>query len=185
MTQPQLWVISGPNGAGKSTYVQKHFVNRIPVINPDEIAKTVSNHLQAGSTALEQRKSLLAANASFAIETTLTGRSEFRLMQAAKAKGYKINLVYFGLANANQSKRRVATRVDLGGHDVAETDIMRRYPRSVANLITAIPLVDRALITDNSGERLRLLSRIENQQLKSVSKTLPEWAKRVIQSVSR
>ena len=37
--KPQLWVIAGPNGAGKSTLADRYLAGRIPLINPDNIAR--------------------------------------------------------------------------------------------------------------------------------------------------
>jgi predicted ABC-type ATPase len=49
VTKPQLWIIAGPNGAGKTTLTQAYFVQRIPVVNPDEIAaKQNYSQRQAG-----------------------------------------------------------------------------------------------------------------------------------------
>lgn len=79
-----------PYGAGKSTIVDRYVGDRIPIVNPDNIARelpaTVSGAariLQAGKMALTERTSLLAARKTFSIEMTLTGHSELDLMQAA------------------------------------------------------------------------------------------------------
>lgn len=100
-TRPQLRVIAGPNGAGKSTLVQRFAVaSRVPVVNPDVIARAIDPHhhgepatmLRAGRLALQQRQALLQAGKSFALETTLTGRSELAFMKQAQASGYKLTL---------------------------------------------------------------------------------------------
>lgn len=106
-SQPSLWVFAGPNGAGKSTLVQRYKVNsRIPMVNPDDIALAIRAEYgtdqtvaqaKAGQIAVTQRARLLSEGRSFGIETTLTGRRELQLMQAARNLGYKINLVYVGL----------------------------------------------------------------------------------------
>jgi predicted ABC-type ATPase len=126
----------------------------------------------------------LAASASFAIETMLTGQSAIKLIRAARVMDYKVNLIYIGLMSVNQSKRRVASRVETGGHDVSVMDIVRRYPRSLDNLVATIPEADRVWIIDNSGKRWRLLVSIEGQRVKSASRDLPNWATRVMQSIS-
>lgn len=38
---PQLWVVAGPNGAGKSTLVSRRVAQRIPFVNPDDIARRI------------------------------------------------------------------------------------------------------------------------------------------------
>jgi len=75
--KPQLWVFAGPNGAGKSTLVDRYVAHRLPVVNPDNIAKTLPAELldtqrviHAGRSAVTARRTLLAEGTSFAIETT-------------------------------------------------------------------------------------------------------------------
>jgi predicted ABC-type ATPase len=99
--RPQLWVFAGPKDAGKSKLVAKYLRSRLPIVNPDVIAVVMSeaddenlNILQAGKIALQLRADLLASGHSFAIETTLSGNSELKLMRDAKARGYKVNFVF-------------------------------------------------------------------------------------------
>ncbi len=108
MLRPQLWVFAGPNGAGKSTLVRTYWVAaRIPVVNPDDIARSIkSDHLgeaaimlQAGKEAAKLRQEHLASARSFAIETTLSGHSELRVMEDARAAGFKVNLILALFAN--------------------------------------------------------------------------------------
>ncbi len=183
MTTPQLWVIAGPNGAGKSTLVSDRLQGRLPFVNPDDIARRISptdfdntqNILLAGRLAIEDRRQHLAARRSFAIETTLTGRSALELIHQAKARGYKVNLVFVGLDDLALSQARVALRVRAGGHSVPAEDLRRRFSRSVQNLQKAARQVDRLWVLDNSGERRRLvLSSVQNQA-RFLSRQVPGW----------
>ncbi|KAB2935024.1 MAG: AAA family ATPase [Candidatus Contendobacter sp.] len=185
MIRPQLWIIAGPNGAGKSTFVDKiNIAHRIPLVNPDSIARALSDRthasIEAGRQAVEMRRIYLANNTSFALETTLTGHSELMLMGQAKAAGYKVNLVYIGLPNASLSRLRVAERVRQGGHDVPLADIFRRYSRSLQNLAPALALADRAYVLDNAYKGCRLLFSLEAGRIKHRSLKMPEWANRAI-----
>jgi predicted ABC-type ATPase len=166
-TQPQLWVFAGPNGAGKSTLIRRQrFADWMPVVNADDIAAGLRQEqvgdedaaiiVQAGRLALARRNALLVEGRSFVIETTLTGHSELHLMQAAKARGYKVNLVYVKIASPEQSNSRVCTRVATGGHDVPEPDIFRRFARSLENLPKAIAASNRVRIFENRGKCLKL-----------------------------
>lgn len=183
MTTPQLWVIAGPNGAGKSTLVSDRLQGRLPFVNPDEIARKISpadfdnplNVIQAGRQAVLDRRQHLAARRSFAIETTLTGKSALDLIGQAKDRGYKVNLVFVGLDDVALSQARVALRVRAGGHNVPADDLRRRYSRSMANLQRAAGQVDRLWILDNSGERRRLVLSSVQDQPRFLSKQIPAW----------
>lgn len=131
MSRPQLWIVAGPNGAGKTTMtgMMKQRLRRVlPVVNPDSIASTLSDNvsglsavrIQAGRLAMAQRQSRLSRQESFAVETTLSGHSERRLIGQARQAGYKVTLVYIGLRSPDLSMARVALRYSAGGH---------KYPR--------------------------------------------------------
>jgi predicted ABC-type ATPase len=181
--RPQLWIFAGPNGADKSTLVDRfHVADRMTLINPDTIARQLKpDHrddtaimLKAGRIAALQRRALIQAGQSFAMETTLTGHSELRMMADAQAAGYKITLVYVGLANALTSLARVRERVARGGHDIPAPIIVRRYAKSLANLAAAIEIADRVFILDNTSARHRLLATIDNGQVRHQSPRMPE-----------
>lgn len=181
----QLWVVAGPNGAGKSTVVQRHaeILNRynVPVINPDDIAREIDPDdparaaLSAGKEALRRQEQFLSQSRSFLVETTLSGKRELEFMRRASASGYKVNLVYVGVESADISAFRVGERVRRGGHHVPETDVQRRYSRSLANLNEAVKSVDRVYVLDNSGKSLRLVLSIEEGRRKYISQNMPLW----------
>lgn len=186
-------MIAGPNGAGKSTLAQTYLAGRLPIVNPDDIARAMHPAhpappavlLQAGRQAIAERRQRLDRGESFAIETTMTGRGELNFMRDAAGRGYKINLVFVGVRNVEHSRSRVASRVRSGGHPVPEADIVRRFDRSLANLAPAIRLAHRALVLDNSGERSRLLLSRENGRTKRVTARMPAWAKNAMPAALR
>lgn len=184
---PQLWVFAGPNGAGKSTLVDRYMAERLPVINPDNIARELDPRLgegqrvlRAGRLAVAERDRLLEAGSSFAIETTLTGKSEIDLMRAALAAGYKVNLVYIGLGDLALSIGRVISRVASGGHAVPMPDLVRRFARSRANLPVAMALAERVFVFDNSGTRRQLLFLREKGRVKFQATLLPDWLAKLV-----
>lgn len=185
--RPQLWVFAGPNGAGKSTLAARFLKDRLPIVNPDVIAAQdiprkpdgKLDEQQAGKIAVRQRLAHLSSRESFAFETTLTGRSEIRVMQAARDAGYKVNLVYVGVSSAERSADRVAGRVQEGGHDVPPDAISRRYPKSMEQLAEAARLSERVIVFDNSHASHRLLLVHENGQNRLHS-PLPAWARQAL-----
>ena len=169
--QPQLWIIAGPNGSGKTTIAKdKGLYDRsdISVINPDEIAEKISPgnvekaSMEAGREAIRLQNTALKEKKSFAIETTFSGNREFKLIEKAKAKNFKVNLVYIGLKKPVTNIHRVKARVAQGGHHIPTKDITRRYKRSMENLTQAFDVVDRLFVLDNSGKKHRLCLVREN-----------------------
>lgn len=178
---PQFWIVAGPNGAGKTTIADRWLAARIPVVSPDAIAASRGlNPIQAGKAAVIEVDRLLAAGASFAVDTTLAGNRELTLMKRAGAAGYKVNLVFVGVKNLATCQARILERVEGGGHDVPPADVARRHTRSLAHLKDAIGLADRVFVLDNSGENRRLLLSVEDGRVKHLSSRLPAWAKEAI-----
>ena len=156
----QLWIMAGPNGSGKTTFARRHLVGRLPIVNPDEIARelnparpfTPENAIKAGRLALEQQERLLAEHRSFALETTFSGNRELAFMRAAKAEGYKVNLIFICTGSPLISTGRIALRTEDGEHFVPREDVERRYHRSLGNLAEGVALADRAWLIDNTGK---------------------------------
>jgi len=176
---PQLWIVAGPNGAGKSSLVARFNRGRVAIINPDNLfAEDPSLGLiGAGRKALAQQATYLRGKESFLIETTFSGNREIALMRDAKEKGFKVNLVYVGLATPQASVLRVAARVLAGGHNVPADDIRRRRERSLANLPEGAMTADRAFLFDNSRRKHRLILVHEEGRLRMVAKSIPAWLK--------
>ena len=100
---------------------------------------------------LEEARALIAAKASFALESTLSGRAQVALIRNAKAHGYRILLHYIVIGSAKQAVARVALRVKLGGHHVPEDDVHRRFERSRRHFLEDyLPLADEWVLWDNA-----------------------------------
>ena len=178
-------MIAGPNGAGKSTLAIRFGIDsRLPVINPDVIAKEMNpenpeaSALQAGKEAIRRQRGYLANSQSFAVETTMSGKRELDLLRSAKDAGYKVNLVYCGVADPKDSLSRVSLRATMGGHNVPPADIIRRYERSMENLPEALKIADRTFVLDNSGAKHKLTMTMEHGVARFMTKDQPEWFKK-------
>lgn len=155
-----LYIIAGCNGAGKTTAsftVLPEMLKCREFVNADEIAAGISPFnpegvaLQAGRLMIERVIQLLKEGESFAFETTLATRSYVKLIQQAKRRGYFVTLLFFSLSSAEQAIRRVAKRVSLGGHNIPEDVIRRRYDAGLRNLFQLyMPVVDCWVLYDNS-----------------------------------
>ena len=136
--------------------------------------------MQAGREAIRRQEVLLAQGVDFALETTLSGNRELALMRRAQDAGYQVNLVYVGIDTPTTTLGRIAQRVASGGHAVPAADVARRVARSLSQLATALTMVDRAFVLDNTGRRYRLLLSMEHSQVKHLSHHLPLWAREAL-----
>ncbi len=165
MPNPEIFVVAGPNGAGKSTGAATILPNHFPTdrfLNADDIAKALAtdSRIEAGRVMLRRMNELRDRRKTFAFETTLAGRSHARFLQEAKQSGYRIHLAYVWLSSVELAVKRVAVRVQRGGHDVPPTDIERRYWRGIKNLFELyLPLANRWALCDNSGRKLVVVAR--------------------------
>ena len=157
---PVLCILGGCNGAGKTTLARELLprLGLMRFLNADEMARGLSpldpslSAFRAGRLLLDEARSLLAANASFAIESTLSGKTHLALIRRAKARGYRFVLHYVVIGSATQAVARVALRVRLGGHHVPEADVRRRFERSRRHwLEDYLPLADEWGAWDNQA----------------------------------
>ena len=157
---PTIYVIAGCNGAGKTTFA-KDFLPRevkcLRFLNADEIARGISpllpsaGTLRAGRLLLSEIAAHLGRKETFALESTLSGKTYRNLFRHAAMAGYELELHYLWLSSPAQAIARVRERVQKGGHHVPATDIRRRFARSLDHLFADyLPLSTRWVIWDNS-----------------------------------
>ena len=100
---------------------------------------------------LKRIDELLLRNESFSIETTLSTRSYFRLVEKAHVQGCDVTLLYFWLKSPLQAIERVTERVAKGGHSIPKDVIIRRYWEGLDNLFKIyMPIVDTWMLVNNS-----------------------------------
>ncbi|HSX38344.1 MAG TPA: AAA family ATPase [Chlamydiales bacterium] len=155
-------MIAGPNGAGKTTMTLELIRDcrmLYEFINADEIARGLapkhpeSMALTASKLMIKRLKELLEAKKNFVFETTASGTNYIKYLNAAKIEGYELSLTFLWLSAPEEAVRRVAQRVQQGGHNIPEASIIRRYYSGIKNIITKyLPLVDEALIIDSSSQ---------------------------------
>ena len=102
---------------------------------------------------------IFSSHASFALETTLSGRLHNKFIKRAKADGYKIVFLYVILSSVEQNLARVRQRVALGGHDVPEYIIRRRYNKSILNFEPVANMSDQWELYYNGDKNYELLAR--------------------------
>ncbi len=164
-----LYIIGGSNGAGKTTFATvflPSFVHCPRFVNPDLIAAGLSPFdpsavaAKAGRLMLEEVNHLIHRGASFAFESTLSGKTYLRLIERAKQRGYAVHLFYLWIPDAALAVARVRDRVEAGGHDVPDADVHRRYARTLHNFFHLYrPLAVSVHFFDNTGDEPELVFR--------------------------
>jgi len=158
-TPPTIYVIAGCNGAGKTTFAKEFLpkeVKCLRFLNADEIARGLSplkpeaGAIQAGRLLIAQLEASLRRRETFALESTLSGKTHIRLLSRARELGYDIELHYLWLSSPAQAIGRVRQRVLQGGHHVPAADVRRRFKRSLVHLTEEyLPLSTRWAVWDS------------------------------------
>lgn len=181
---PVLHVLAGPNGAGKSTYVTRILqpVTHLPFVNADVIAaerwpnEQTEHAYEASRAAADERAWLLVEKSSFITETVFSHPSKNALVKDAVASGYLVHL-HVMLVPVEVSVRRVAERVQHGGHAVPELKIRERHARLWDQVALARDVVQRTDFFDNSSASspFRRVAEYEHGLLIGTPEW-PEWA---------
>src|ERR1700731_3949124 len=105
-SKPIIYVIGGCNGAGKTTFAREFLPKEVKCLrffNADEIARGLSPFdpaaaaVKAGRLLLSEIHDSISKAETFALETTLSGRTYVRLFREAIEAGYEIELHYLWL----------------------------------------------------------------------------------------
>lgn len=177
MSKPICWIIAGPNGAGKTTFALKYLPDVAGCknfVNADLIAAGLSPFapekelLAASRLFLKEIQRFIKQRESFGFETTLSGRSYFKLIRDLLVKGWQVELIYLALPDAEMSVRRVEERMEHGGHSVDEEVIRRRFPRSLDNLLNHFSMLasrTRCFLNSNDVPELIFEQVSENRDI--------------------
>lgn len=159
---PILHLIAGCNGAGKTTFAREFLPREarcLNFLNADLIALGISpldaktGAIRAARLLLSEVRELVRRRETFALESTLSGRTYLRLLRDAKQAGYRVHLHYLWLPTVALAIARVRERVKKGGHHVPVSDIRRRFHRGRAHFIADYaPLADFWAVWDNRSQ---------------------------------
>jgi len=135
-----LIIVAGPNGAGKTTFARDYLLNHPdPFLSADDLALKISPEqpelakIEAGRQFSKELHESIQSGRSMVIESTLSGRSIRRVLRQARAAGYTTTIIFVFLESAQACIERVKERVRKGGHDVPDSDVLRRFFRSKEN----------------------------------------------------
>jgi predicted ABC-type ATPase len=162
-TENVLYLIGGPNGSGKTTLVEQLFGKNptVKFVNADNIAREhnlcpISS--DTGRVLFDEMDAAFSSHASFIYETTLSGKSDNKIIKRAKDAGYSIEFFYVILSSVKQNIARVKSRYDKGGHNVPENVVVRRHKKSLFNFDTVYKQSDHWQVYDNAGAECTLFA---------------------------
>lgn len=188
MEAPELLLVVGANGAGKSTYC-RYFSERLPdpFFDADQIAQELGDY---NSPTLQRRAALIVARGvsnclnekrSFGIETTYSGSSPLKLVRKARDQGYRTQVIFIGThsprINVSRVRRRVADRV---GHDVADSEIHRRWTACQENLVRTAKFFEHIRLLDNSHDRWIEAGELVAGRVRRVAPEGVTWAENLL-----
>jgi predicted ABC-type ATPase len=182
--KPHLIVLAGPNGAGKSTTAPMLLRDAFAVdefVNADAIAQGLSAFapetvaIEAGRIMLKRLKELAAKRVSFAFETTLASRTFAPWLERLTNTCYRAHLMFLALPSAEAAIKRVGIRVKLGGHNIPEPVIRRRFEVGLKNFFNLYqPIVSSWGLYDNSlpNQPLLIAEKAGHGRLEVMRKTV-------------
>lgn len=165
---PRMYIISGCNGSGKTTAsytLLPELLDCSEFVNSDEFAKSLAPfhpetaYITASRYMLKKLRYLFTRREDFCIETTLATRSLLKMVRMAQDQGYFVTVVYLWLRSPEIAVKRVAARVEAGGHDVAPDVIRRRYYTGLEYFFDLYsPVCDKWMLVDNSEADFRIIA---------------------------
>jgi predicted ABC-type ATPase len=161
VNKPKIIVIAGCNGAGKST-IAPHLLRDAfglkDFVNADTIAQGLSAFspesvsIEAGRLMLKRLKDLANERKSFAFETTLATRFYGKWLGELQKDGFEFHIIFLWLENPELAIARVKERVSLGGHNIPEDVICRRYFRGLLNFFKLYKPISNSWTVYNNSE---------------------------------
>ena len=148
-------------------------------LNSDEIARGLSpfdsaaGQMQAARILLANLRSNIEQKKSFALESTLSGKTYVKYLQKAKEYGFHIEFHFLWLPSVEESFERVQHRVMEGGHSVPAIDIYRRFPRITEHLFESyLPIADDWYIWNASKLPLEIIAESATVSLEELREIL-------------
>ncbi len=185
--RPKYIIFAGCNGCGKSTlYHSCSNTFPYPRVNSDEVIKSFNgdwrnrvDRIKADRLTVGLVREYFSKHITFCQETTLCGKSIIRNIANARNEGYDIWIYYVGVADVEIAKKRIAFRVENGGHGIPDKDVERRYLETVQNMKAIWPMADKVTFFDNTVG-FTYVAYYEDGDFIQLTQELPVWIKEII-----
>ncbi len=161
MTAPPIaLILAGPNLAGKTTVSSVFVGPDVEFVNADIIGAELRRDdpdrpgadVTAGRIISARLRALVAERRSFCFETNLASPGLVGRIDLWRSEGYEVKLTFISLPNVEIALTRVAARVAIGGHDVPQETVRRRFTAGLRYFFTLYRFrVDEWALYDNDG----------------------------------
>jgi predicted ABC-type ATPase len=184
--RPLIVAVTGPNGAGKTTFHHSHLQPAgLRFVNADVLAHELDMEpYVAARVAGTLRSALVDQGESFVFETVFSDSvgDKLAFLKDAATRGYTVVLCFIGISGPEVSEQRVAMRVSQGGHDVPADKLITHYPRTLANLQTAIHQLPNVWVFNNEDlrEPYRKIAVFENGHRIFLENPVPKWLRPIL-----
>ncbi len=170
-------IIGGVNGAGKSslTGVLKAETRDLgKIIDVDKLNIEHGGTLAGGRAAVKLIGECIEKGISFTQETTLSGHKTAKTAQEARDNGFFVRLYYVGLDTIDESLKRISNRVQKGGHNIPENDVVRRFNSRYEDIASVLPYCNEAVFYDNENG-FKAVAEYRNGELQIIGSNIPRW----------
>lgn len=180
-------IIGGVNGTGKSSLtgvLKAENKDLGTVIDVDKLNIEYGSKLEGGKIAVKRIKGCINEGLSFTQETTLSGHKTASTAKTAKENGYFVRLYYVGLSSIDESLKRIANRVQKGGHNIPPLDVIRRFDTRYSDIADVLPFCDEAVFYDNENG-FRAVAEYKDNKLNIFGSPVPTWVRELKEYLSK
>ena len=179
-------IIAGVNGVGKSSLTGA-LINRSndlgTIIDADKITGEFNgDRIKGGKAAIDRINSSIEKGINLTQETTLSGSRTLKTINKAREHNYYIRLYYIGVNTAEESIKRIKNRVEKGGHNIHDDDVIRRYNKRFDDLIAVLPYCDEVFLYDNENGFVES-AEYKNAKLIIKVDNVPKWLSELKQAL--
>lgn len=170
-------IIGGVNGTGKSSLtgvLKAETADLGKIIDVDKLNIKYGDVIAGGKAAVKLISDCINNGISFTQETTLSGHKTASTAKLAREKGYFVRLYYVGLSSVEESIKRIANRVQKGGHDIPPESVKRRFNSRFKDIAAVLPYCDVAVFYDNENG-FKEVAEYRNGELATKGGPLPTW----------
>ncbi len=181
-------IIAGVNGVGKSSLTGVLIGESSDlgiIVDTDKITSELGgDKLKGGKAAIERINSSLEKGINLTQETTLSGARTLKTIKKARELDYFIRLYYVGVSTAEESIKRIKNRVEKGGHDIPEADVLRRYQKRFEDLVAILPYCNEVKLYDNENGFVEK-AEYKNGEIIIKSGSIPKWLEELQQCLNK